>query len=247
MATLDSTLGAIEVGSFFSICLFGVLCAQVYYYYMTFRGESTVLDTAVCRLHRPMVRLLKSSSPQIAIIWYVHYYIQNRVVFMPRVYRCLDLGQTICITHATYVATITWYGHASHIDSLITIPSMPLSVLFSSLVEIAVRVSLMRCHIPTESTRLMKGFEFQVVFIKRLMEFSGSRYAPGLCYILATATFGGGIWLCVVAFQAKTTSGLVGEFKWLYIAAMSGIVISDMLIAATLCYYLRRSQRWLGR
>jgi hypothetical protein len=90
-------------------------------------------------------------------------------------------------------------------------------------------------------------FPFQIVFIKRIMEFSGSRYIPVLCYLLATVTCAGGLWVCIVAFQAKTLSELVGECRWLYTATLSGIMSSDLLIAATLCYYLKRSQRWLGR
>jgi ATP/ADP translocase len=86
-----------------------------------------------------------------------------------------------------------------------------------------------------------------MVFIKGIMEFSGSHYLPALCYLMAVVTCVGGLWVCVVMFQAEATSELVEEWGWLYTATISGIVILDLLIAVILCYYLKRSQRWLGR
>lgn len=70
-------------------------------------------------------------------------------------FRYLDLAHTVCIAHATYMAVITRFGHLELIEELFTIPSIPLAILFSGLVDFVVRVSSIvhfhRYHLITQT------------------------------------------------------------------------------------------------
>lgn len=77
--------------------------------------------------------------------------------------------------------------------------------------------------------------------------FSDKRIVPALCYVMSIVTFLGGVWICVLVFQATTTSGLIKQWMWLYTATIAGIIFSDVLIATTLSCYLKKAEYWLGR
>ncbi|KAF9465544.1 hypothetical protein BDZ94DRAFT_1253373 [Collybia nuda] len=187
--TVDTTLGAIEIGCLFSVFLFGVLCTQAYAYSESFKQTSYFTNGAVI------------------LVW------------------CLDLGQTICVAHTTYTATITWLANPRSVDELINVRSMPLAILFSILAEFAVRV----------------------VFIERIRAFSGGRVVVALCYTASGLTLIGGIMIFAAAWASTTLSSLLLKWDWLLTATFSGIVVADCLIAATLSYYLKQSARWLER
>ena len=46
-ATLDNTLGALQIGSLLAVFLFGIITVQAYSYYMTFRKDRWPYKTLV--------------------------------------------------------------------------------------------------------------------------------------------------------------------------------------------------------
>lgn len=86
-----------------------------------------------------------------------------------------------------------------------------------------------------------------MVYIRRIQVFSGTCYVPALFYAMSTIVCLAAIFISVATFQAKTTSGFIRQWMWSYTATLSGIVVSDGLIAATLCYYLKKSELSLAR
>jgi len=48
--SVANTVGAHLIGSFFAICLFGVVLMQIYYYFLTFPDDKWPLKLLVCSL-----------------------------------------------------------------------------------------------------------------------------------------------------------------------------------------------------
>ena len=59
----------------------------------------------------------------------------------------------------------------------------------------------------------------------------------------ATAlVFIGGLWVCVVTFMSPTFTAFRKHWGWLNTTTLTGVVITDSLIAGSLCYYLIRTR-----
>lgn len=161
--------------------------------------------------------------------------------FMPA-FRFLDLGQTICVAYATYTTTVTFFGLPKVGDESVRIPTWPLVFLFSCFTEFIVRVSYY-------SSTITNNYEtpYQIIFIRRIQKFAGNQELPVICYLLTGVTFCCGVWISIEVFRAQSFSGLMQTWSWLVISTLVGIVVADSLIAATLTYHLKHSQKSLER
>ena len=67
--SLDQTIGALEIGSLFSVFLFGILTLQIYNYYHTFRDDGWKIKALVS----PMLLFCRNSPEcfnKVAAIWF---------------------------------------------------------------------------------------------------------------------------------------------------------------------------------
>ena len=107
--SLDQTIGALEIGSLFSVFLFGILTLQTYNYYYTFREDGWKTKTLVsfwCYSFVPtpfsiLARLLLSgASLQVSVIRAVS----------DHSFRILEAGHTSAISFEIYRVSIRYYG-----------------------------------------------------------------------------------------------------------------------------------------
>ena len=68
--SVANTVGAHLIGSFFAICLFGVVLMQIYYYFLTFPDDKWPLKLLVCSLRFKIDNPVAEIYFKVSIIWY---------------------------------------------------------------------------------------------------------------------------------------------------------------------------------
>ncbi|KAF7344068.1 Glycoside hydrolase [Mycena venus] len=88
------TIGALEIGVLFAVCLFGALTVQASFI-LDLKGNylNGKFKTGGSLLHSFSVRFVLPQSLGVALVW------------------CLDLSHTIAICNAIYIVTVVQYGH----------------------------------------------------------------------------------------------------------------------------------------
>lgn len=110
--SLQTTVGALEIGVLLAIFLFGVLTVQVYIYFDWYPRDPVGFKFLVGRRARRI--LVCTYTAQVALVW------------------LLDLGHTIAILHLIYTITVTQYGQ----PALLTAPprSLDAAILLSGFI-----------------------------------------------------------------------------------------------------------------
>ncbi|KAF7351214.1 hypothetical protein MSAN_01552500 [Mycena sanguinolenta] len=127
-----------------------------------------------------------------------------------------EMAHAICIGCTLYQMTVSDYGHP---ERLILIPrSLAIAVLFSGSV----------------------GTGVQAFFAARIYRISESLYIPCLSWMLSFSRLLGSIAVCFYGLRLKTIPDFDARFAWLLNSLWSVASANDVLIAATLVYWLSK-------
>jgi hypothetical protein len=125
------TIGALQIGVLFAVCLFGAVSIQVSYYFGSF--ECRFLRDIRWTGHSLLHSFSRSVSSQGAGAWFTllvlslhEYDLKVALVW------CLDLGHTIAICNGLYIITVVQYGHPELLD--IVPNSLNLSIVLSGFI-----------------------------------------------------------------------------------------------------------------
>ncbi|KAJ7666077.1 hypothetical protein DFH06DRAFT_1470297 [Mycena polygramma] len=131
---------------------------------------------------------------------------------------CCELAHAICIGDALYQMTVSGLYHP---ERLIRIPrSLATSVLFSGLA----------------------GAGVQAFFAARIYRVSKSLYIPCLSWTLSFSRLLGSIAVSVYGLRIKTIPEFEVQFAWLLNSLWSVASANDVIIAATLVYWLHQQR-----
>ncbi|KAJ7800094.1 hypothetical protein B0H13DRAFT_2390608 [Mycena leptocephala] len=125
----------------------------------------------------------------------------------------LELGQTISALHALYFQTITFYGQPSHVLSPPLSEKIP--ILFSGLIYSIV----------------------QTFFANRVRVLSRQWYTMALACVLGLFRFIGDVWIGALLVKYARLTVLL-EWRWLITTSLSLDLCTDLLITASLCFWL---------
>ncbi|KAJ7209868.1 hypothetical protein B0H12DRAFT_1157724 [Mycena haematopus] len=132
---------------------------------------------------------------------------------------CLDLAHTIVLCDAIYILTIVQYGHP---ELLKFVPdSLNLTIILSGFIG------------PLE----------QGWFAYRLYKFSHSWYLPSFCVFLSACRGCASVIGGVIALQRISLTAFIQEWGWIIEILLAVGAITDVLLVAGLCYYLKS---WRG-
>ncbi|KAJ6493263.1 hypothetical protein C8R45DRAFT_1212659 [Mycena sanguinolenta] len=127
----------------------------------------------------------------------------------------IELGHTISFWHAFYQLTVTFYGQFAHIFD--PPHSLELTILFAALVNVIV----------------------QTFFAYRIRTLSGKWLMPVTCSILTIARFAFDMELLVSFWSSASGFRLLQtSMHWAMILVLSLGLAADILIAASLCFFL---------
>ncbi|KAK7008251.1 Saposin B-type domain-containing protein [Favolaschia claudopus] len=126
----------------------------------------------------------------------------------------LELGYTIVSWHAMYVITVTFYGRPQHI--LAPPLSMVFPIFFNALIAISV----------------------QTFFVYRVKVLSGKWLVPLICCAMNLARLGFNMLLFGKLSQKPIFTLLTTTFNWEIIVVSSIGPAVDIIVAASLIYYL---------
>ncbi|KIK65964.1 hypothetical protein GYMLUDRAFT_1027793 [Collybiopsis luxurians FD-317 M1] len=130
----------------------------------------------------------------------------------------LELAHTVCICHALYVQTVTWYGQ----PELLAIPpiSLDLSILINAFIG------------PIE----------QAWFTRRVYIFSRNMWLTGLCCLLSLSRLGAT--LAYASFALERPNIVVFELKYWWLLMTIVIIgsVNDFILALSLGWYLYKSK-----
>lgn len=131
---------------------------------------------------------------------------------------CCEVAHAICIGHTLYQMTVSDYGHP---ERLFLIPrSLAASVLFSGIV----------------------GAGVQAFFASRIYGVSGSLYIPCVSWTLSSLRLLGSTMVCVYGFRMHTIPAFETRWSWLLSSLWSVASANDIIITATLAYWLYRQR-----
>ncbi|KAJ7468579.1 hypothetical protein FB451DRAFT_376321 [Mycena latifolia] len=135
-----------------------------------------------------------------------------------------ELVHAISIGHTLYVTTITDFGHPERFARPPI--SLPIALLFSGIV----------------------GASVQAFFAHRIYKFTESLYIPCACWTLSSIRMGFTTASFVYALRMVTLAAYEAQWGWLFYVILVLSAVVDVIIAATLVYYLykRRSFAYRG-
>ncbi|KAJ7083465.1 hypothetical protein C8R44DRAFT_992024 [Mycena epipterygia] len=134
----------------------------------------------------------------------------------------LELANTIGCWHALYTMTVTFYGQPAHIVNL------PRSFVFTTLVHAIINIVV------------------QTFFALRVRALSQRWLMTILCCILNFLRLIGDIALFTALWEDPNLLHLGEKWNWLVTTTSSIGPVVDVMIAASLCYYLWRSRKSSG-
>ncbi|KAF9231830.1 hypothetical protein BU15DRAFT_81940 [Melanogaster broomeanus] len=129
-------------------------------------------------------------------------------------------GHTIAVTAAMYSLTITHFGDLSS-EEMTQIPTGFIWAIFLSGFMIA----------------LVQGF-----FAHRIRVFSKKLYIPVFCWFISTLRFVGTVYITVEALRTQKLSEFLRRCSLLLAVILIGGACLDIIIAATMRYYLKREK-----
>ncbi|KAJ7108577.1 hypothetical protein C8R44DRAFT_884641 [Mycena epipterygia] len=142
----------------------------------------------------------------------------RRVKFLVAFIWSCEMAHAVCIGHSLYQMTVSDYGHP---ERLILIPrSLAAAVLFSGII----------------------GAGVQAFFASRIYGLSKSLYIPCLSWTLSFSRLLGSITVVVYGFRIKTIPAFDMQWAWLLNSLWSVASANDLIIAATLVYWLNRQR-----
>ncbi|KAJ3507435.1 hypothetical protein NLJ89_g6309 [Agrocybe chaxingu] len=158
-------------------------------------------------------------------LYYTRYQRDRRVLkaLVAFVWLC-ELAHCICICHFLYFLTISHFGN---VNAMLRPPgSLYLAVILSGLIAPVV----------------------QMFFAERLRVVSGGRVLiPLICWTLSLVRFAMSLVTGIKAYRLTTIWEFTAEWKWLMTTLLCIGAAVDILVAVSLCYYLREKRDQSGR
>ncbi|KAF8216941.1 hypothetical protein K438DRAFT_1798048 [Mycena galopus ATCC 62051] len=127
----------------------------------------------------------------------------------------LELGQTISCWHAMYIISVKFYGQTQHI--LVPPLSLVFAILFHAFIAIGV----------------------QTFFVYRVWVLSGHLPIPILCCVLNLVRLASNILLFAGVAKDRIYTSLTTKLRWEVILTGTTSPVVDIIISASLIYYLR--------
>ncbi|KAF9231832.1 hypothetical protein BU15DRAFT_81941 [Melanogaster broomeanus] len=129
-------------------------------------------------------------------------------------------GHAISVIAAMYSLTVTHFGDVSS-EEMIQLPTGFIwAIVLSGFV-----------------TLLVQGY-----FAHRIRVFSKKLYIPVFCWSMSTLRFAGTLYITVGALRTQRLSKFLRRCGWLLAAILIGGACLDIIIAASMCYYLKREK-----
>jgi len=129
-----------------------------------------------------------------------------------------ELGHSVCISNALYVLSVNHFGNPSSLK--IAPKSLSTSVIFKGIIATIV----------------------QVFFANRVRIVCGRRLIPTICFILSMAHVAFYMLTCIMAIRMTSLFQFMTEWKWLIVTVFTISFSIDLIVVATLSYYLRNSK-----
>ncbi|KAF8879714.1 hypothetical protein BD779DRAFT_1124334 [Infundibulicybe gibba] len=181
--TSGSNLGALEIATFISLVLCGIVVAQGYSYYHHFTTD------------RPFLKIMVGTV------------------------LVLEVSHSIATAHAIYKYTITL---AAVVVKPADTYALPMTIVLEMLITV-----------------IVQGF-----FAYRIRSLSENLYISSLCWVLSFLRFLGGIAFtiekCLDMSRGPDYFMFKDRFGWLITSVLSVGATVDLIVAASLCYYLNR-------
>ncbi|KAJ7642913.1 hypothetical protein B0H17DRAFT_1216281 [Mycena rosella] len=137
---------------------------------------------------------------------------RGRLKYLVTFVWCCELAHVICVGHALYTMTITYYGHP---ERLARAPdSLTATIVFSGLLAPCV----------------------QSFFAYRIYRLSDSWYIPCFCWGLSLIRLVGAAVVSVVGLKMVTFADFEAQWGWLIITVWAVGVADDLVVAGTLDY-----------
>lgn len=180
MASLNLTIGALEIGVFISTFLFGVITVQAHIYFRRFPNDGLVIKTLVRLPSCFLCILTHKNAIQVGTVWYageVSCFIRSHN--HARVVRLLELGHNICVSHGLFTMTLSQYASPSPGSDRALDPSFSIAVLFSGCIAACVQVK----------SNGIWGFCTTELFIRLTSRTASGYYPEVTTWLLSSGSF----------------------------------------------------------
>ncbi|KAF9231828.1 hypothetical protein BU15DRAFT_55691 [Melanogaster broomeanus] len=154
---------------------------------------------------------------------YIYYYPRDSLWLKSLVRASSPLigaSHTISVTVATYSLTVTHFGNFSSED----ITQIPTGFIWAIVLSGVM-------------TSLVQGY-----FAHRVRVFSKRLYIPVFCWFMSALRFAGSFYITVGALRAHNLSEFIRSNDWLLATIFLGGACLDIIIAVSMCYYLKREK-----
>ncbi|KAF9232528.1 hypothetical protein BU15DRAFT_67398 [Melanogaster broomeanus] len=129
-------------------------------------------------------------------------------------------GHAISVTAATYSLTVTHFGNFSSEDIIQISTGFIWAVVLSGAM-----------------TSLVQGY-----FAHRVRVFSKRLYIPVFCWSMSALRFAATVYVTVGALRAQRLWEFLRMYEWLLGSILIGGACLDIIISASMCYYLKREK-----
>ncbi|KAF9231833.1 hypothetical protein BU15DRAFT_81942 [Melanogaster broomeanus] len=154
---------------------------------------------------------------------YMYYYPRDSLwlKFLVSLVWLVGAGHTIAVTAAMYSLTVTHFGDLSPETDMAQLPaSFTWAIVLSGVM-----------------TLLVQGY-----FAHRIRVFSKKLYIPVFCWAFSILRFAGTLYITVGALRAVRLEVFLRNKDWLLAWTLIGGACLDIIIAASMCYYLKREK-----
>ncbi|KAF9232526.1 hypothetical protein BU15DRAFT_81152 [Melanogaster broomeanus] len=139
-------------------------------------------------------------------------------------------SQTISVAAAMYFLTVTHFGDFSPED----MNQIPTGFVWTIVLS-GVMTSLVQ-------TMLSAPSPSQGYYAHRIRLLSKRLYIPVFCWSMSTLRFAGSVYITAGALRAQNSSEFLRDSDWLLASILIGGACLDIIIAASMCYYLKREK-----
>lgn len=150
--------------------------------------------------------------------------------------RVLELGHTVCVIYSVYAVTVFLPVHPE--TTLKTFNGLISAILFDCLITLTVQVKIICSIIHIKSSE--SDFLIQSFFAFRIRRLAGTSHIAAICWLLAILRSFCSIFAFVEAILAVDIINYAVEWGWLITTILSLTACTDVIIAASLCYYFKQ-------
>ncbi|KII90807.1 hypothetical protein PLICRDRAFT_39397 [Plicaturopsis crispa FD-325 SS-3] len=132
-----------------------------------------------------------------------------------------EMAHTISASQSIWSMTTTDFGHPDQLFMTHSLTGLYISVLIADLL----------------------GPSVQAFYSWRIQRFSGNIYVTALCLVLLLGRVVAGVSLMIIGFRTQNIEEFEEAAPWLFMVVMILSAVTDIIIAVSMCFYLRQRRQ----